>query len=543
MKAKPRSKHLSLNSVETIDYFQNRSLRAVGNLRSVNVHHRHAILTWFVTLTLSLPLYAGKAPVTWSQTGLDGIQRGKRQVVFASSNAQRTFRAGAATSNITPPLGSPIVGGFAPFPATHVHDELYARCLVLDDGGAKLVLVVCDLLGIDRQVSDEARALIQKDLGIPSENVLISATHTHSAASALGKDARIISHTMDEYQRFVSRRIVDGVKRASNLLRPAQIGWGAAEAPEHVFNRRWHLKPGTMPPNPFGGIDKVKMNPAQGGPNLLEPAGPTDPVIPFIALREPNGKPIAVFSTYSLHYVGGVGPGHISADYFGMYCDALSRLLKTETHSPAFVAIMANGTSGDINNINFREPRGKQPVYQQMKFVADDVAQKVHKALEKVAYRDHVTLAARYREALIATRRPDEKLLAWAKKTLAERPKVAGKTDLTLVYAERTLRMQEHPEQLKIPLQAFRIGDLAIGTMPCEIFCEIGLDFKKRSPIQPAWLVSIAHGYYGYLPTPRHHELGGYETWLGTNRLEVRASDKMLATLLEMANELAPAAK
>src|SRR5476649_708330 len=68
----------------------------------------------------------------------------------------KKFRAGAATSNITPPLGSPIVGGFVPFPATHVHDELHARCMVLDDGKTKLVLVVCDLLGIDRQVSDEA---------------------------------------------------------------------------------------------------------------------------------------------------------------------------------------------------------------------------------------------------------------------------------------------------------------------------------------------------------------------------------------------------
>src|SRR5687767_1360758 len=98
------------------------------------------------------------------------------------AQAAKGLRAGAATSNITPPLGSAIVGGFAPFPATHVHDELHARCLVLDDGTTKLVFVVCDLLGIDRQVSDEARALLQQDLQIPPENVLISATHTHSAA-------------------------------------------------------------------------------------------------------------------------------------------------------------------------------------------------------------------------------------------------------------------------------------------------------------------------------------------------------------------------
>ena len=100
--------------------------------------------------------------------------------------------------------------------------------------------------------------------------------------------------------------------------------------------------------------------------------------------------------------------------------------------------------------------------------------------------------------------------------------------------------MAEHPEKLKLPLQAFRIGDIALATMPCEIFCEIGLEYKKRSAIQPAWLVSLNHGYYGYLPTPKHHELGGYETWLGTNRLEVNASEKMLSALLEMTAEMQP---
>ncbi len=107
---------------------------------------------------------------------------------LAASAAPTPLRAGAATSNITPELGKDIIGGFQPFPATHVHDELLARCLVLDDGKTKLALVVCDLLGLHRSVSVEARRLIQKDVGIPPEHVLISATHTHSAASALGEN-------------------------------------------------------------------------------------------------------------------------------------------------------------------------------------------------------------------------------------------------------------------------------------------------------------------------------------------------------------------
>lgn len=459
--------------------------------------------------------------------------------LHAQTDARSSFRAGAALSKITPPLGGDIVGGFVPFPSTHIHDDLHARCLVLDDGKTKLAFVVCDLLGIDRIVSDEARALIERDLGIPKSHVLISATHTHSATSALGKDARIISQTPDEYQRFVSQRIVEGVRSALNVLRPAQIAWGTVDVPEHVNNRRWHMKPEAKVVSPFGAIDKVKMNPPVGSPDLVEPAGPVDPTVSFIAVRERDGKPLSVFTAYSLHYVGGVGSGHISADYFGMYCDELARLLKADQQMPPFVALLANGTSGDINNINFRKARPKKEPYEQMKYVAHDVATKVHSALnKKLFYRDHVTLDARYREPLIGVRRPNNDEAAWAKKTIEEKKSEKKRTDLPYIYAERTLLMAALPEQMKMSLQAFRVGDVALATMPCEVFCEIGLEYRKRSPLQPAFMVSLNHGYYGYLPTPRHFELGGYETWLGTNRLEPRASEKMLDALVEMTAEM-----
>ncbi len=457
---------------------------------------------------------------------------------LAAAPPTAVFRAGAATSNITPDLGGGIIGGFLPFPATHVHDELHARCLVLDDGRTKLAVVVCDVLGIDRSLSVEARKLIRKSSGIPPENVLISAVHTHSACSALGKDRFKVPQELDDYQRFMARRIADGVKCAANTLRPAQLALVTAEAPEHVFNRRWFLKPGTMPPNPFGKIDRVKMNPSAGSADLVEPAGPTDPTVSVVALREPGGRPIAVLSAYSLHYVGGVGPGHISADYFAMYCHHLERLLHAENQDPPFVAMMANGTSGDVNNINFLHPRpGKKP-YEQMRFVAEDVAGKVHAALAKATYRDGVTLAARYREPMIGCRRPTAEQIEWANQTLAKPAPAPGKTDLSYIYAQRTMRLVDSPEAIPLPLQVLRIGEVCIGTMPNEVFCEIGLEFRKRSPVQPAFMISLAHGYFGYLPSPRHFALGGYETWLGTNRLEPQASEKMLEVLLQMAAEV-----
>ena len=460
----------------------------------------------------------------------------------AAEPRPKQLRAGAATANLTPPLGSDIIGGFLPFPATHIHDELLARCLVLDDGTTQIALVVCDLLGLHRSVSVEARKLIETATGIPAGNIMISGTHTHSAASALGTTPRgyFSDRELDDYQRFVARRVADGVRNAANLLRPAQIAFGTADAPEHVFNRRWFMKEGTVPVTPFGTkTDKVKMNPPGGSPDLVEPAGPTDPTVSFIALREPGGRLISVFSAYSLHYVGGVGGGHISADYYGFYCEALKKLQPGADNDPPFVALMANGTSGDINNINFRTPRPGKPPYAQMRHVADDLAQKVHAALAKVTWLDHAPLAARYRELdNIAWRSVPPELLAWAKEADGKATGPLGKANLSAIYAGRVLRLAQASPQTKAPVQIFRIGNICLGTTPTETFAETGLEFKKRSPFPHSFLVELANGYYGYMPTPRHFALGGYETWAGTNYLEEQASVKMMDALLALAKEL-----
>jgi len=471
---------------------------------------------------------------------------------FAAVPADAPLKAGAATSNITPLLGTRIVGGFAPYPAEHVHDELHARCLVLDDGKTKLALVVCDLLGMHRSVSIEARRLIQEATGIPPGNVRISSTHTHSAGSAVGTNRFTNEQQLDDYQLFVARRIADGVRRATTLLRPAEIAFGTVDIPEHLNNRRWFMREGSPQlVNPFGKIDKVKMNPPGGSPDLIEPAGPIDPTVSFIALREPGGRPISVYAAYSLHYMGGTGPRDISADYFAVFSEALKKLQGAAESEPPFVAMMANGTSGDINNNNFRQPRPGKPAYVRMQEVGNDVAAKVHGALARVTWQPKAELAARYRDAGIPWRPIDAELIAWAKDVEAKAPRlpkgdipVGAKWATTpdfvtkLSYAGRVQMLAQASQPALVPLQIFRIGDICIGSTPSETIAEIGLEFKKRSPFAKSFMVSITHGYIGYLPTPRHFELGGYETWPGTNYLEPQASVKMLDHLISMANEL-----
>lgn len=466
----------------------------------------------------------------------------------------KVFRAGAAICNITPPLGTLRVGSFAPYPTVHVHDELHARCLVLSDGKTTLALVVCDLLGLHRSVSIEARRLIQNATGITPDRVMISATHTHSAGNALGTSRYTNEQKLDDYQRFLAQRIAEGVRRAKNLLRPAEIAFGKVEAGENISSRRWHLREGKERMDYFGRVNRVWKTSAPGN-DYTHPAGPVDPHLYFIALREPNGAPISVYSAYSAHYAGDTGPGHISADYFGMYCEKLKQLLTSPEKNPHFVAMIANATSGDIglNLEHFRHLKGPKGNYQRSRALADDLASRINSELSRVTWKSRAELDARFREVDIAWRAIEPQLLKWAKNVEARAPRlqegnlpIAARWSTTkefiapLSYAGRVQILAKVTGPAKVPLQVLRIGDVCIGTTPCETYTEVGQAFQRGSPFAQTFMVELNHAYLGYLPTPRHFALGGYSTWPGTNYLEAQASEKIVDHLLDMARELKP---
>jgi hypothetical protein len=246
-------------------------------------------------------------------------------------------------------------------------------------------------------------------------------------------------------------------------------------------------------------------------------------------------------ANYSLHYVGGVPSTHISADYFAAFADRMQQLLGADRLDPPFVGIMSNGTSGDVNNINVAAKPGqtqKFPSYGKLRLVASDVAEAVFGVQQKLQHRDWVELKAAQAEQLLQSRQPTPQLVEWAKQVLARPAGSKPNHPREEEYARRTISMATWPAEVSVILQAFRIGDLGIATIPFETFAEIGLELKAKSPIKPMFTIELANGAYGYLPPPRQHALGGYETWLGTNRVEPRASDKMVAKLVELLESL-----
>ena len=464
-----------------------------------------------------------------------------------AAESNPVFRAGADRADITPDLGTPIPGGFLPPLATHIHDPLHVRTLVLDDGSTRLAFVVCDIAALPLAVCDEAKRRVKEKTGLPGSHIVISATHTHSAGAGFRMEGNDISKIIDRdgfyppptvpftpYQDFIARRIADSVQNAINRLEPARIGWGAGRVPDQVFNRRWFVASEANRRSPLGGFDQVRMNPRPAAPDLIKPAGPTDPEVAFLAVETRHGRPLALLANYSLHYVGRGNPTDISADYFGMFAERIGELLGASGDGPRFVGIMSNGTSGDITGIDASKPLSVEAPYVKMRRVANIIAAEVYRAYQTVAFQNWVKLDARYEDLFLRPRQATPEMVAYAHKVLARPTGEPAWHSLEAFIARFVLVGAKAPERARVPLQAFRVGDVSIGAIPAETFAETGLDLKARTPVGKTFTMSLANGWFGYMPTPAQHENGGYETWFGVNRLEKEAAPKMVGELLRM---------
>ncbi len=448
----------------------------------------------------------------------------------------RQLRVGAAASNITPMLGTSINGGMLDRRARHIHDQLHAKCLVIDNGQTRVAFVVCDSCMIPRELIDRAKQMAAEHIDIPVEHILVSATHTHSAPTAA---AVFQSEPDPKYTDFLVQRIADGLRCAVNNLERAELGWAVGEEPTQVFNRRWFVKNEQLLKNPFGGLDRVRMNPPRGSKALVKPAGPTDPEVPVLYARSTSGRPLALLANYSLHYVGGTGPGHISADYFGMFADRMQYLLGADRLDPAFVGIMSNGTSGDINNIDFTRRTVRSAPYVQMRRVAYLVADAAWRAMRGMEYHEWLPIRVAQEPLVLKRRLPTGEEVDRARAILARSSGPPYRTREE-IYANETVQMADWPETIEILLQVIRLGDLAVVAIPCEVFVEIGLKIKRESPIDTTFTIELANGYAGYLPTAEQHALGGYETWRARSSfLEVEADRKIYAVVRRLLDRVA----
>lgn len=440
------------------------------------------------------------------------------------------LRAGAATVNLTAWLGTALCGGFGQRQADDVHDEIQAKALVLDNGETRVGLVVCDFVCMPRGIADAAKDRVAQTCGIPPGNLLVCATHTHSGPAirtALGVNED------PAYVAWAPAKIADAVHIAVQNLRPARIGW--AETPEDriSFNRRWRMRDGS-----------VHMIPGVENPDSVEPAGTTDPALSFLYVEDLTGTPLAVFATFALHYVGTDSSTALSADYFAHFTQAVQRVL-----GPQCLAVLQNGTSGDINNVDYsgRRKWGAKGHAQASKMAAV-LAGRVLTECQLLELHDTCELDAVLETVPYTRKTITEHDIATARRILQDPAGfdyASGPFSWVIgqpvwprhvaIYAQACLDLAALPTVLDTRIQSLRIGDATVVALPGEIFAATGLAIRAQSPAQATLIASLANDYLGYICTREALEQqGGYETWASPHSIAGAGTAEHLADVVKV---------
>lgn len=447
------------------------------------------------------------------------------------------FRAGAAQTDITPPLGTLINGDFISHYAHTIHSPLFAKALVLEQAGRFIAIVVVDICAMARDFIDDLKAKIEAACGIKPADILIASTHTHAAGSI---EVLLLGAGDLPYRKKLPNLIVEAVRQAIENITPAKVAFGAVDAPEHVVCRRYFMKEGYVPRNPVtGAIDQVKTNPFGNKKYIDRRVSTMDTSVAFMAVQSLNGKWISLLGNYSMHYVGDWENGTISADYFGEF----SRSFQAGT-AQEFVCMLSNGTSGDASIWDFLDPdRYPKEPFAKSKLIGSDLAAKVFAEIAGMAWKDELTLASALVNLDLGVRKPSSAELLEAKRIVEtiryEQILEINPDTLRQIYAREQVLLNEYPDTVSFPIQLLRIGDAMIGALGGEFFAETGLWLKKNSTVKNYFTVTMANGYIGYVPPAHELDRGGYETWrCRTSHLERDAEGRIRGQLLELMKKI-----
>jgi len=458
-----------------------------------------------------------------------------------------SLRVGVAEADITPPVGFPMAGYYHERLAEGEIDPLKARAIVFVDGATSGALVVCDLIGISTDLKNEVRKRASEKTGIPAEHIALSATHSHTAPDYMKElYLRIGNEPQPEMRANYIDKLIDGpvdaICTAFANAKPSFIETGSGTQNEAVaFNRRAVTRDGS-----------VKTWMAANHPDFVRTAGPIDPQIGLVMIRDEAKKPVGVLSNFALH-LDTVGGMKWSADYPFFIERTLQQSL-----GAGVISIFGNGCCGDINHVNprsterntaavigqsignsiVRDLPGLQPIGNQKLTVKsrvvqlplqdatqEEVEQSIEvlnkaKRKEPVEFLEHVTA---YKKLIIDQMR---------------HKKPFAKTGEHITWG-LSRSLAGIGDTLPVDMTVITLGtDVAIVALPGEAFVELGLSIKQASPFRTTLVIELSNCVETiYVPTRVAAAGGSYEV---TNSTTLPGSGELIVeTAISLLREAA----
>ncbi len=390
-------------------------------------------------------------------------------LLFNSVVVAGQFRASVVKIDITPDKIQWLLG-YGPRQSTGVHDHLYHRIVVMDDGTTQFVLISTDICLFSPSVYDDVTQRIEKETGIKPLQIWWTATHTHAAPEVgppglgvvfLGERFEHDHNT--EYSAWAESKLIEGVKEARAKLEPARlgVGWGMAMA---NINRRARDEEGEA----FLG---------------LNPDGPADRQIGLLRLQKADGSLLALIANYAMHGTV-LGPENniISGDAPGIVADYVEEKLGAPM-------LYINGAAGNLAPIYTVYPNFETGHLSQFRVLLGDKILAAYQLMGPGTSDVHLALGEKSVET------PRRTGLGWT-------PELGNYTRTGTGGQAKVL----------LPIRFLRINDdIAIWSAPVELFCEIAMHVRNLSPFPYTFYFGYSNGWLGYLPTKAEFAFGGYE--------------------------------
>lgn len=455
------------------------------------------------------------------------------------------LRIGTAAVKITPPNGTPLAGYYGERCSQGVLDDIYAKAAVLDDGKTKATMVACDLIGLSRAVVVEARRIIAEKTGIPASNVMISATHTHTAPVVIGDSALDTmtsggSKLSRDYSEQLPRWIAQAVEEACKRRTPARVSYASENEPKLSFIRRYWMKDGA-----------VGWNPGIRNPDTIRPIGVIDPQVNVVYAETVGQKPsvpaeqmttggsrhaaktdkmsVLTYVNFAMHLDTTTG-AKISADMPA----TLARCL-ADYKGPEMLTIFANGPCGNINhfNVSWTAPQSSPAAAKRLGTILAADVLKAYVDLKEV---EDVTLRIRNEVIQLPLAKHTDEELRKAREIAARRSNDIPFLDQVKAYRILDVAAQQG-KPLEADVQVFALGqDIAWVALPGEPFVEIGLNIKAASKFRQTNIIMLANGRTQYVPHRSAFSEGQFEVVSsryaeGTGELLVTTAIQLLAEL------------
>ena len=384
-----------------------------------------------------------------------------------------TLRAAAVEVDITPSTPQWLTG-YRARQSTGVHDRIYHRIAVLNDGHTAVYFISTDTCLMSPAYVEKVKQDIRQQLGIAPENIWWLATHTHSAPE-IGPPGAGVAYLPDryaqasagesnpDYTEFAERKLIEGLRQAREQLQPARLGLGTGFSAANI-NRRAIAEDGT-----------VTLG--------LNPDGPTDRQIGLIRLETVDGKLIALLANFAIHgTVLGQENLEISADAPGV----VEQYVEKKLGAPV---LFMNGAEGNLAPIYSVYPDFKSGHLDQFQVLLGDRILEANRRIR--AMTADVSLA----ESQITVETPLRAGLKWP--------------DALKAYVHSST---DGAAQLRVPVYFLEVNhDAVLWGAPVELFCEIAMDVRQQSRFPFTFYFGLLNGWLGYFPTAEAVRQGGYE--------------------------------